>query len=134
MRPTVKRQQSNQTAIVRYLITHWRGEQDLGRTFWINTVLIGVLALATGLGLQAAEGTLEVPPPVSQARHSLQMWASLGLHALTVGYAVLILWQTVGLWRCAEAKLLATGQFWPGRAAQTWIPLYLFTVAVVMIT
>jgi hypothetical protein len=106
------------------LARHWRGELGLGRSFWTNTNLVGAIALACAAGLISAASMLEAPPPVSTTRHSLQIWASLGLHLLAVGHGGLVLWQVVGLWRAAGAHIAATGNRLRARVTQAWAMAY----------
>ncbi|NQV20828.1 MAG: hypothetical protein HQ511_05365 [Rhodospirillales bacterium] len=116
-----------------YLVRHWRGAHGLGRSFWINVNLIGVVVLGAAVGLLRAARVLERPPPVSPGWHSVQVWASLGLHLLAAGYGVLILWQAVGLWRAAEAHRDATGQIVRARAAQAWVAVVLMVPVLVLL-
>ncbi len=116
-----------------YLVRHWRGEYGLGRSFWINVNLIGVVVLGAAVGLLQVARTLERPPPVSPGWHSVQVWASLGLHLLAAGYGVLILWQGVGLWRAAEAYRDATGKTLQARAAQAWVAVVLTVPVLVLL-
>lgn len=116
-----------------YLVRHWRGAHGLGRSFWVNVNLIGVVVLGAAVGLLRAARVLERPPPVSPEWHSVQVWASLGLHLLAVGYGILLLWQVVGLWRAAEAHRNATGQTLQARAAQAWVAVVLTVPVLVLL-
>lgn len=110
--------------LARHLARHWRGEFGLGRSFWINVNLVGAIALTGAVGLIVAAGSLEAPPPISTARRSLRIWASLGLHLAAVGYGVLVAWQVVGLWRAAGARIATAGQHMWARMAQAWALAY----------
>lgn len=101
-----------------YFIRHWRGDFGLGYSFWINTCLIGAALFIAAAGLVAGAGLLETPPPVSSGRRSAQISASLGLHLSVVGYIALLIWQSVGTWRAAQAHAARTGRRLWARTAQ----------------
>ncbi len=76
-----------------YLAAHWRGQLPLARSFWFNTVLLGVsLSLAL---LATITGWLPVPAGISR-------WQLAALFAVLA--LLLLPWQFIGSWRSAECR------------------------------
>ncbi|MBX6374538.1 MAG: DUF4339 domain-containing protein [Acetobacteraceae bacterium] len=75
---------------------HWRGELRLGRSYWVNTVLLSILVLGGLNALDRARGRIE-----SDLEVSAQVYA-LGATALIGFLALFALWQAVGVWRAAS--------------------------------
>ncbi len=91
-----------------YLRRHWRGELSLGRSFWLNYVLLGVLLAvpAALIGIDEERGVLV---------DLLWIWLPLPIEA-----AVLV-WQVVGVWRSARRTVRERRRWlWP-RLAQGWM-------------
>lgn len=75
---------------------HWRGELRLGRSYWVNTILLSALVLGGLLWLETARGTLESDREIGPLAYALVLTALAGFRAL------LALWQAVGVWRSAS--------------------------------
>ena len=76
--------------MLRYVLTHWRGEQSLAQSYWINTF---ILTFAVYLGLLLVEGPLSRLPIHTVLKLSYVLIAAL---------LTLTVWQLVGLWRSAS--------------------------------
>jgi hypothetical protein len=104
--------------ITAYLVKHWRGDLGLGRSYWVNLVLLAGTAFIIAVGTVSAAGLLDTAPPVSAGNRSAQIGASLGLHIGAIAYTVLILWQVTGVWRAAERQIAIAGEKLWARVAQ----------------
>ncbi len=101
-----------------YFARAWRGEVSLGRSYWLNGVLLG-------LGLRLTMGTL-----VELAKEDPTLIArGLGgaLMAMIIVMVAWMIWWTVGTWRAANAY---TG--FAGWAALVRILLVIGVVAVLV--
>lgn len=80
-----------------YLADHWSGRQGLVTSFWINTFTLGILlpVLAAGLFLLVSA----LPPPFS----------FMLILCLPLLYLAVLIWQHVGLYRCALAHIFVRG-------------------------
>ncbi len=73
-----------------YVVAHWRGQLSLGKSYWLNGVLIGaVLGLCVGL--------LSLTPPV-MGNPTL----ALAMNMVVIVYTA---WALVGVWRSAGETL-----------------------------
>lgn len=90
-----------------YVLSHWRGELSLARSFWVNNVLLNVLAGGVIGAVQNAPW------------QDLELQASSAVWLLGAMIIVPIsVWQVVGVWRAAARQLRLTGRrLWP-RLAQ----------------
>ncbi|MFO1039840.1 MAG: hypothetical protein U1E45_23605 [Geminicoccaceae bacterium] len=103
--------------VLTYVRSHWRGEQPLWRSFWVNTVLLS-LAVDGLIGWQLA-----LPDE--------QRYAWFVLFCLALG-GVLVVWQLVGLWRSARrVRRQRLRRFW-SIAAQLFIIVNLMVVAFIV--
>lgn len=88
--------------MLRYILAHWRGEQSLAQSYWINTLL---LTFAVYLGFLLLEAPL--------SRLPIRTILTLS-YALVVVLSALTVWQLVGLWRSAGNTMARTGRrLWP---------------------
>ena len=88
--------------MIRYLIAHWRGEQSLAWSYWVNVTLLS-LAVLLAIGL--------VEEPMS--RLELQTAITIAL-LLILLVSALNVWQLVGLWRSAGNTMRRSAKrFWP---------------------
>lgn len=75
-----------------YFLSHWRGKQSLAKSYWLNGVLMTVIA---GIAAQATVGWAE--------GGSLSLTSSaivlISMNAVLLGIAV---WAWVGIWRAAK--------------------------------
>lgn len=85
-----------------YLIRHWGGELSLAVSFWVNVVLVNVLAVSVERGIQTALLAL----PSLSPRESFRRGVSWFVIREALGLAVTT-WQIVGTWRSAHRS--ATG-------------------------
>lgn len=100
----------------RYLTGHWRGEQGLAWSFWINLVLIRVLVLLLQDWLRPGKG---------QDFHDMQ---DLVLLLALLFHGVLFVWQAVGVIRAAEFYGRTTGYMAPVWGTQMALVLAVFWV------
>ncbi|TNB48208.1 hypothetical protein FF124_07680 [Martelella lutilitoris] len=100
----------------RYLIGHWRGEQGLAWSFWINLVLIRVLLLLLQDWLRPGKG---------QDFHDMQGFVLL---LALLFHGVLFVWQAVGVIRAAELYGRTTGYMAPVWGTQMVLVLAVFWV------
>ncbi len=88
-----------------YLLAHWRGEQSLAQSYWINGFLL------TGLFIG---GSTLLEEPVSSLSVQNAVFASMAFTAIV---ALVTIWQLVGIWRSAtNAKRKTARSFWPNVA------------------
>lgn len=85
------------SALLAYLLAHWRGQQSLNQSFWLN--LVGIRLVVFGIQ-QGAESTGMLSDP-----HSIGAAVLL----LFLLHAVLLFWQVAGVVRSAEAHYVAYG-------------------------
>lgn len=83
--------------VMNYIITHWRGQQSLAWSFWINLVALRVAVFALQSWLQPVEGA-----DYSQWRMQVLVLAFL-VHGLLLG------WQLVGVVRAADSDFATRG-------------------------
>jgi len=75
-----------------YFARHWRGDISLGRSYWINGAVIGLVFLlffygaVAGLALGVQDRSAQV----------------FGLVVLIIAQVGLFIWQAVGIWRSAS--------------------------------
>jgi len=81
----------------RYILSHWRGEQGLGWSFWINLVVVRAIIFI----LQ----DLAQPGPY-QDYHA---WSAMVLLAAVFLHGVVFVWQAVGVIRAGEAHTVEHG-------------------------
>jgi hypothetical protein len=74
-----------------FVTRHWRGDLSVGRSYWINGVLIGILVFALSSGVVAGLS-------VGVTDRTVLVAALLVL--IIVTFAI-TLWQFVGIWRSA---------------------------------
>lgn len=84
-------------SVSRYIVDHWRGEQSLFRSFWINfvalrAVLFSIQTYAFG-----------------QPETDYTTWGILIWGYMLVAHLVIFIWQVVGVLRAAETWLRDTG-------------------------
>lgn len=74
-----------------YVAAHWHGDLSLALSYWVNTVLVALVArvLLTGLG------------SLDWQRHSLS-WAIATIATAMLVCLLISVWQYVGVWRAAE--------------------------------
>ena len=82
---------------IRYVRTHWAGEQGFGWSFWVNLV---ALRLAISIG----QGVLTPADPVDVSGNKTILLA-VGVFA----HGVVLIWQVVGVLRASEAHIRALG-------------------------
>lgn len=80
-----------------YLRDHWQGRHALSRSFWLNFALPFVLI---------AFGETLVRPPAGAGG---AVEAIIALLYIMIGYAVILPWQIVGLWRSSRHHLEERG-------------------------
>lgn len=77
--------------MVAYILAHWRGQLSLGRSYWIDSVLVNVLLAAAIYGVG------------SILRHSASPTLLLVYLCSVVAFGTpLSVWQFVGCWRSAS--------------------------------
>lgn len=74
-----------------YVAAHWRGDLSLAQSYWVNTVLVALVARVLFVGL----GSLD------WQRHSLN-WAIATIAVAMLVCLLVAAWQYVGVWRAAE--------------------------------
>ncbi len=99
-----------------YLTGHWRGEQGLAWSFWINLVLIRVVLLLLQEWLRPEKG---------QDFHEMQV---LVLLLALLFHGILFVWQAVGVIRAAEIYGRTTGYMAPVWGTQIALVLAFFWV------
>jgi len=85
-----------------YLLRHWRGQLGLGVSFWINFLLLFVIAIFSMTLLGAMLG-IETEPGA----------ARLAIIAAFLAVAALFIWQAVGVWRSGSRRIREGGSRWP---------------------
>lgn len=78
-----------------YLLAHWQGRLDLATSFWLNVVLVGLLF---AIGVPYLVGAVWVSAPSV---------SGFLLLAAVLFYPAMVVWQCVGLYRCALAHIQA---------------------------
>jgi len=104
-----------------YLIRHWRGELAPAVTWWVN-----VVGLAAALWWLVPRAALAAGLTVTDTRGTFVTLVAINV----VQYALVPLWQMVGLWRCGYRRALVPDRWRVGRAVQ--VTAFLFTVLVTM--
>ncbi len=92
--------------MIRYIVAHWRGQQSLALSFWINLVGLRVLVFQAQDTLSPAEG--------QDYSHE----AFLVFSATLLFHGLLLLWQLVGVVRAAERDFSRRGNLAVVWAAQ----------------
>ncbi len=80
-----------------YLLTHWRGQQSLAWSFWVNLVGVRVLTFNVQSALSPAEG------------QDYSHQGFLVISATLLFHGLLLLWQLVGVVRAAERDFATRG-------------------------
>lgn len=91
-----------------YIARHWRGALSLGRSFWVNFILLSLAFCLIFLAPVDAYMT-RWPQPIAAA--------IVALYAFSIPLGV---WQCVGTWRSAQARAASGRPFW-ARVAQVVI-------------
>lgn len=88
-----------------YVVTHWRGGFSLGRSYWVNGVLISSVIRMVDMKLE-------------QILRDLSTATGLLVSIVLIsGLSLVTLWQFVGIWRSATRTATESGQrLWPGLA------------------
>jgi len=95
-----------------YLLRHWRGQLGLGVSFWINFLLLFVIAIFSMSLLDSMMG-IETEP--GTARHYIM--------AAFLAVAALFIWQAVGVWRSGSRRIKEGGRRWPAYLSRTVLVL-----------
>ncbi|SRR5579871_1173680 len=86
-----------------YISRHWRGDLSLGKTYWINGVLVAVIWLIIWFGAIAGLS-------VGVKDRSVLVFC---LYAMVAVQVMLVIWQAVGIWRSASKHVSRGGRrFW----------------------
>jgi GYF domain 2 len=94
-RPGLVHQSQSSGSSNSYILAHWQGRLGLATSFWLNCVLIGIIfPIVSFLFLATAYSVL---PDA----------AVLLLLLLVLLHIALIVWQTVGLYRCGLAHIFS---------------------------
>ena len=101
-----------------YIARHWRGELSLPVSFWVNGVLLHVLALAIAVGF--AFSGLEINSNYRSVFAAVSLFGA--------GFIVLTAWQIVGIWRVASHHQARGGAMW-ALGAKALVVLALANVA-----
>ncbi|HEX7926290.1 MAG TPA: hypothetical protein VF678_01790 [bacterium] len=84
--------------MIRYIMSHWRGEQSLGQSYWVNSVVVTLGMLGLIFVSTLIVGQLQTPA---------------GIVAWFVGFYTLLftvyVWQVMGTWRSANRYRSPTG-------------------------
>lgn len=91
--------ESGRGLLAEYIVSHWRGEQSLVQSFWINNLLLSFPLMAALTGLMSW---------ISLKGEALQM----GSIAMLVGWPLMVvfgIWCVVGCWRAAGTYLDENG-------------------------
>ncbi|MCA8838469.1 MAG: hypothetical protein K8963_11565 [Proteobacteria bacterium] len=95
-------------AVVNYVVRHWRGELSLAVSFWVNGILIGIVAIVMhellGLVLRVNFLSPQTPDVLSM---NLGVAFALFLYE-TLLLLPLMIWQTLGIWRAAGRHIATT--------------------------
>lgn len=78
-----------------YLLAHWQGRLGLATSFWLNVILIGLLFMLVAPNVL---GPILVTAPSVGA---------LAFFGVLFFYPIMVIWQFVGLYRCALAHITA---------------------------
>jgi hypothetical protein len=85
-----------QTGRRSYIARHWHGELSLGRAFWLNGIVVGLVFIVVAL--------VAIVIPYLLGFDTAE-WAPLpGLVASIIAGPVLLSWQSVGIWRSASHR------------------------------
>ena len=94
---------SKSNPVFNYILTHWRGEFGLAKSFWINGTLLSVILAGIYIGLVVIQTSVDMHP-INLAKSTLLFHLLLYL---------VWLWQIVGLWRSANHHIEQTNRkFW----------------------
>lgn len=99
-RNALLREETKIRQVSAYIRAHWRGEQGLAWSFWVNFVALRLLLSFAQDGLMARTTAESIGP----------VWAVMGLAVVLHG--IIFLWQAIGLLRAAEAMVADTGQMY----------------------
>ncbi|WP_188672705.1 hypothetical protein [Neptunicoccus cionae] len=103
-------------AVRHYAIGHWRGEQGLKWSFWVNLILIRALIFALQDWFAPFEG---------QDHNDHQVAVLLFVF---VFHGVVFVWQAVGVVRASEESVRASGYMAPAWATQLTLIIMVFWV------
>jgi hypothetical protein len=78
-----------------YALAHWQGRLGLATSFWLNCILVGIVFPIMAFVLISAASSI-----VPEA-------ATLLVLALIIVHIALIVWQSVGLYRCGLANIFS---------------------------
>ena len=101
-----------------YIARHWRGELSLPVSFWINGVVLHIIALSLAVGF--AFSGVEINSNYRSVFVAVSLFA--------VGFVVLTAWQMVGVWRAASRYQARGGATW-GLGVKALVVLALANVA-----
>lgn len=91
---------------MRYLTRHWRGELSLGISFWLNGLCL-LVAFAAVVNAAAPHAN-RLPGAYN---------AAIFAAGIMLASTLLVLWQTIGIWRAASRHRATTRRrFWSGSA------------------
>ena len=92
--------------VISYVIAHWRGQQSLALSFWVNLVGLRVLIFQAQNALSPAEG------------QDYSLHTFLVFSATLLFHGLLLIWQLVGVVRAAERDFSTRGNMAVVWAAQ----------------
>ncbi len=97
-----------------YLLGHWRGEQSLARSLWVNTVLVALAYYGFWVFVSNQSDALGL------VVYRVPILYGLTLGMLPwVGFVPLTVWQLVGLTRTATRAVNGLASFWSWDGART---------------
>jgi hypothetical protein len=103
-----------------YVLSHWRGEQTLLRSYWVNGAFISIL-------FNYIDWTIWSNVPEEYFDPSLVFIISIGVYILII--LTLTTWQLVGIWRSSGTQIDSTRRyFWPS-VARMMVIVGIFSVA-----
>jgi hypothetical protein len=103
-------------SIISYMNDHWRGHQSLSRAWWLNC--IGVSAVLVGIGLVFNQSRW-----IFLVDHRGAFLSSMML--ALIAYALIPLWQIVGLWRTTNHHMRHVGTILAGRSIQILASIFM---------
>lgn len=107
-------------ALFTYIARHWRGELNLGLSWWINCVALTLLLLPLVPWIAHSTG-------ISGSDSAAGYTAILGLVVMQVG--IIPLWQMVGLWQASDRQLRTTDRIFTARLTQVAAVLFTLLIA-----
>lgn len=103
-----------------FILKHWRGQYSLGRSYWVNSVLAGMLLYALAAAISAADLTKNF------GIHTAGFWA-LGVLSI---WTLISIWSVVGVWRSADVQVSRGGQSGWATAAKVLMALGMLRLVV----